>query len=446
MKNLSQWSSSIGFVLASAGSAIGIGAVWKFPYMAGTYGGGAFLLIFIIFTLLVGLPLLLSDFVLGRYGRTYSTNIFKKVSGKSSWNLVGWLGNLTVFVLFSFYSVIGGWIILYIIRTLLDSFGLTQSHNYGNIFNDYISNPFYSLASQFAFILFTVVIVSKGVEKGIEKASKVMMPLLFISFVIVIIRSITLDGALDGIQYFLQPKVSDLSAEGILYALGQSFFALSLGTCGMMTYASYLDHKTNIVKSANAIVWMNIAVSIAAGLAIFPAIFAFGLEPNQGPGLLFIVLPQVFDQMFVGQLFYLLFLILFLFAAITSSISLLELNISNITKNNNDNRKKWSYIIGILVFIFGIPSSLSNGLLQDFTFGVGTFFDNMDYLVANILMPIGALGVTIFVGHIFNKEIIMKELNMSDTKKGRLFVNTWYFLVKFVLPIIIIAVFIGQLI
>lgn len=273
-----------------------------------------------------------------------------------------------------------------------------------------------------------------------------MMPLLFISFVIVIIRSITLDGALDGIQYFLQPKVSDLSAEGILYALGQSFFALSLGTCGMMTYASYLDRKTNIVKSANAIVWMNIAVSIAAGLAIFPAIFAFGLEPNQGPGLLFIVLPQVFDQMFVGQLFYLLFLILFLFAAITSSISLLELNISNITKNNNDNRKKWSYIIGILVFIFGIPSALSNGLLQDFTFGVGTFFDNMDYLVANILMPIGALGVTIFVGHIFNKEIIMKELNMSDTKKGRLFVNTWYFLVKFVLPIIIIAVFIGQLI
>ncbi|MBG9204612.1 sodium-dependent transporter [Staphylococcus sciuri] len=446
MKNLSQWSSSIGFVLASAGSAIGIGAVWKFPYMAGTYGGGAFLLIFIIFTLLVGLPLLLSDFVLGRYGRTYSTNIFKKVSGKSSWNLVGWLGNLTVFVLFSFYSVIGGWIILYIIRTLLDSFGLTQSHNYGNIFNDYISNPFYSLASQFAFILFTVVIVSKGVEKGIEKASKVMMPLLFISFVIVIIRSITLDGALDGIQYFLQPKVSDLSAEGILYALGQSFFALSLGTCGMMTYASYLDRKTNIVKSANAIVWMNIAVSIAAGLAIFPAIFAFGLEPNQGPGLLFIVLPQVFDQMFVGQLFYLLFLILFLFAAVTSSISLLELNISNITKNNNDNRKKWSYIIGILVFIFGIPSALSNGLLQDFRFGVGTFFDNMDYLVANILMPIGALGVTIFVGHIFNKEIIMKELNMSDTKKGRLFVDTWYFLVKFVLPIIIIAVFIGQLI
>ena len=166
-----------------------------------------------------------------------------------------------------------------------------------------------------------------------------MMPLLFISFVIVIIRSITLDGALDGIQYFLQPKVSDLSAEGILYALGQSFFALSLGTCGMMTYASYLDRKTNIVKSANAIIWMNIAVSIAAGLAIFPAIFAFGLEPNQGPGLLFIVLPQVFDQMFVGQLFYLLFLILFLFAAITSSISLLELNISNITKNNNDNRK-----------------------------------------------------------------------------------------------------------
>ena len=289
MKNLSQWSSNIGFILASAGSAIGLGAVWKFPYMAGTYGGGAFLFIFIIFTLLVGLPLLLSEFILGRYGKTYSTNIFKKVSGKSSFNLIGWLGNLTVFVLFSFYSVIGGWIILYIIRTLLDSVGLTHSNEYGNIFNDYISNPLFALASQFAFIFITVIIVSKGVEKGIEKASKIMMPLLFLSFLIVIIRSVTLDGALEGIQYFLTPKIADLSSEGVLYALGQSFFALSLGTCGMMTYASYLDRKTNIVKSANAIVWMNIGVSIAAGLAIFPAIFAFGLEPNQGPGLLFII-------------------------------------------------------------------------------------------------------------------------------------------------------------
>ena len=310
MKNLSQWSSNIGFILASAGSAIGLGAVWKFPYMAGTYGGGAFLFIFIIFTLLVGLPLLLSEFILGRYGKTYSTNIFKKVSGKSSFNLIGWLGNLTVFVLFSFYSVIGGWIILYIIRTLLDSVGLTHSNEYGNIFNDYISNPLFALASQFAFIFITVIIVSKGVEKGIEKASKIMMPLLFLSFLIIIIRSVTLDGALEGIQYFLTPKIADLSSEGVLYALGQSFFALSLGTCGMMTYASYLDRKTNIVKSANAIVWMNIGVSIAAGLAIFPAIFAFGLEPNQGPGLLFIILPQVFDQMFLGSLFYLLFLLL----------------------------------------------------------------------------------------------------------------------------------------
>lgn len=442
---ISQWSSSIGFVLASAGSAIGLGAVWKFPYMAGTYGGGAFLFIFILFTLLVGLPLLLSEFVLGRYGRTYSTNIFNKVSGRRGFNLIGWLGNITVFVLFSFYSVIGGWIILYIIRTIGDSIGLTQSTQYESIFTDYISNPLYALASQITFILITVLIVSKGVEKGIEKASKVMMPLLFISFVIIIIRSITLDGALEGIQYFLTPKVSDLTSEGILYALGQSFFALSLGTCGMMTYASYLDKKTDIIKSANAIVWMNIAVSVAAGLAIFPAIFAFGLEPNQGPGLLFIILPQVFDQMVLGEIFYLLFLVLFLFAAITSSISLLELNISNITKNDNTHRKKWSYIIGALVFILGIPSALSNGLLLNFKFGAGTFFDNMDFLVSNILMPIGALGVTLFVGHVFKKEIIMKELRMPENKLSKHVINSWYILVKFVLPIIIIAVFIGQL-
>src|SRR5699024_9355535 len=223
-------------------SAIGSGAVWKFPYMAGTYGGGAFLFIFNIFTLLVGLTLLLREFILGRYGKTYSTNIFKKVSGKSSFNLIGWLGNLTVFVLFSFYSVIGGWIILYIIRTLLDSVGLTHSNEYGNIFNDYISNPLFALAIQFAFIFITVIIVNKV----LHNSSNFIIPLLFLSFLIFIIRSVTLDRSLEGIQYFLSPKIADLSSEVVLYALGQSFFALSLGTCGMMTYASYLDRKTNI--------------------------------------------------------------------------------------------------------------------------------------------------------------------------------------------------------
>lgn len=436
----SQWKTSTGFILASAGSAIGLGAMWKFPYMAGIYGGGAFLLMFLIFTIFIGLPLLIMEFTIGKLGRTYTTAIFGKLSNKKWTNVIGWSGNLAVFVLFGFYSVVGGWIMIYIAQVAMQMIGLRDG-TLGSIqFEQVISSPLYTMLGQGSFILVTMIIVMLGVEHGLEKASKVMMPLLFIFLILIVVRSLSLEGASEGVRFLLEPRMEELSMEGILFALGQSFFALSLGTTGMITYASYAPKEMTIKTSALSIVIMNIIVALLAGLAIFPAINAFGYKPEEGPGLLFKVLPHVFEKMTFGPVFYLIFLILFLFAALTSSISLLELNVSNFTKNDNRKRGKVALIGSILVFIISIPATLSFSTLSHVHFLAGTIFDNMDFLVSNILMPLGALATTLFVGQLLKKEDL-KSVFGNDRLK---IFMPWYYLVKYVLPVVILLVFVIQ--
>ncbi|MCI2900194.1 sodium-dependent transporter [Staphylococcus hominis] len=441
MSNQSQWKTSTGFILASAGSAIGLGAMWKFPYMAGIYGGGAFLFLFLIFTIFVGLPLLIMEFTVGIMGRTYTTRIYSKLTGKKWLNIIGWNGNLAVFILFGFYSVIGGWIVIYIGNVFLQLLSVEHTSLTQIKFEKIISNPWLTVLGQGIFILLTMVIVMLGVEKGLEKASKIMMPLLFVFLIIVVAKSLTLDGALEGVRYILQPRIEDISVKGVLFALGQSFFTLSLGTTGMITYASYAPKEMTIKSSAISIVIMNILVSVLAGLAIFPALKTFGYAPQEGPGLLFKVLPLVFNQMGFGIVFYLIFLILFLFAALTSSISLLELNVSNFTKNDNTKRKAISVIASILVFVISIPATLSFSSLSGIKFGAGTIFDNMDFIVSNILMPLGALGTTLVVGQLLDKQALKESFGKD---KFKLFVP-WYILIKYMMPVIIILVFIVQL-
>ena len=441
MSNQSQWKTSTGFILASAGSAIGLGAMWKFPYMAGIYGGGAFLFLFLIFTIFVGLPLLIMEFTVGIMGRTYTTRIYSKLTGKKWLNIIGWNGNLAVFILFGFYSVIGGWIVIYIGNVFLQLLSVEHTSLTQIKFEKIISNPWLTVLGQGIFILLTMIIVMLGVEKGLEKASKMMMPLLFVFLIIVVAKSLTLDGALEGVRYILQPRIEDISVKGVLFALGQSFFTLSLGTTGMITYASYAPKEMTIKSSAMSIVIMNILVSVLAGLAIFPALKTFGYAPQEGPGLLFKVLPLVFNQMGFGIVFYLIFLILFLFAALTSSISLLELNVSNFTKNDNTKRKAISVIASILVFIISIPATLSFSSLSGIKFGAGTIFDNMDFIVSNILMPLGALGTTLVVGQLLDKQALKESFGKD---KFKLFVP-WYILIKYIMPVIIILVFIVQL-
>lgn len=442
MQKRQHWNSSLGFILASAGSAIGLGAIWKFPYIAGQYGGGAFLIEFIIFTLLIGLPLLIVEFCIGHTGKTYSMTIFEKLTGSRFMNLIGLWGNIAAFILYAFYSVIGGWIIIFIGYYLGVIFNLFELQL--NYFQDMIANPILSILGALLFIIFTEVIVSFGIQNGIEKASKIMMPLLFILFLIIVLRALLLDGSNVGLKYFLIPRFEDLSLEGTLYAMGQSFFALSLGTTGMITYASYTKDDTNVIQSALWIVMMNLLISILAGLAIFPAASALNIEVESGPGLLFLVLPQLFDKMTFGFVFYFLFLILFLFAAMTSSISLLELILSNLIKNNENKRKKYAFLLSLAIFFTSVPAALSFGIFKDIQFGVGTIFDNMDFLVSNIMMPLGVLFTTLFCGFVLNKQLLLSFFTTRN-KHPWLF-SLWYSLIKYILPIIIIIVFITQLI
>ena len=445
MSEKSQWGSKIGFILASAGSAIGLGAVWKFPYMTAANGGGSFLLVFLIFTLLIGLPLLLAEFVLGRGAAVSAVKTFGKLGKNKKYNIFGIIGAFALFVLLSFYSVIGGWILVYLGISIADALGIYSTSDYVALFSTIISNPWIALGAQAMFILLNVLIVSRGVQKGIERASKIMMPMLFIIFLIIITRSLTLPNSMAGVTYFLKPDFSKITTSGLLFALGQSFFALSIGVTAMLTYASYLNKQVNMVQSGISVVMMNIAVSIMAGLAIFPAMSSFGMESEGGPSLLFIVLPQLFNNMAFGKIFYILFLILFLFATITSSVVMLEINVGNLTDQKNTNRTKWSVIVGILTFVFGIPSALSYGTLANTLFFGKTFFDSMDFLVSNILMPLGCLFLSIFTGYVLDKKVAIRELHVKEDSKVSLgFFKAWLFLLRYILPIIIAIVCLAQ--
>lgn len=445
MQHDNQWSSKIGFILASAGSAIGLGAIWKLPYVTGMSGGGAFILLFLIFSLLIGFPLLLGEFVIGRSTGKEAISAYKAIAPNTKWHWIGYLGVFTCFLLLSFYSVIGGWIIQYLYYGLVGFKGI-EAGGYEAFFNNSVSNPLIVIISQAIFLIITIVVVARGVQKGIEQVSKVLMPALFILFLILIVRSLTMDNAMEGVAFFLKPDFSSLTSESVLYAMGQSFFSLSVGVSVMVTYSSYLSKKENLLQPAISIVMMNLFISILAGLAIFPAVFSLGFEPTAGPGLLFIVLPSVFEQLIFGKVFLLIFLALFLFATLTSAFSMLEIVVAALMTRNTEGKGRvtLAWLMGAAIFIVGIPSALSFSTLSDFTIFEKTIFDSADFLVSNILMPIGAFLISLFVSYKMKKEILKSELVQDSRSLSALF-NVWYFLLRFVIPVIIIIVFIDSL-
>ncbi|MGE8000727.1 sodium-dependent transporter [Lysinibacillus sp. NPDC093190] len=439
--NSQQWTSKLGFILAAAGSAIGLGAIWKFPYIAGIGGGGAFFLIFIGFTLLIGLPLLLAEFVVGRSTQKEAVEAYRTIAPKTLWPWVGKLGIVTCFILLSFYSVVGGWILLYLWNAITGRLW-EGNGSYEATFGDIISNPFLAVGSQLLFILMTIFIVSKGVQNGVEKVNKYFMPALFVLFFVLIIRALTLDGAGEGVRFFLQPDFSNVTSEIILYAMGQSFFSLSVGVGVMVTYSSYLPKEESLPRSAFSIVGLTLVITLLAGLAIFPVVFAFGMEPSQGPGLLFIVLPAIFSKMAFGKVFFIIFLLLFFFATITSAISMLEISVASLTTKGKGKREKMALMVGLLIFVVGIPSALSFGVLSDVKLFGKTIFDFADYTVSNVLMPLGVLLVAIFVPFKMKKDVLMRELGVSKNKGYKLFV-LWLFLLRYIAPIAIIIVFLN---
>jgi neurotransmitter:Na+ symporter, NSS family len=439
-----QWTSKLGFILAAAGSAIGLGAIWKFPYMAGTNGGGIFLILFLLMTIFIGAPILLAEFIIGRNSQKDAVMSYKHLAPKSAWPLVGYGGVIASFIILSFYSVVGGWILSYLGRSVTGSLsGLTQAQ-YGSTFERIIAHPVEAIAVQFLFMLLTIGVVQGGVQQGIEKASKYMMPALFVIFIVLVIRSLTLDGAMEGVEFFLKPDWSAVTSETVLLALGQSFFALSVGLSVMVTYASYLPRGESLTKSAFSVVGLNIFISVLAGLVIFPAVFALGFEPEAGPGLVFVVLPAVFEQIAFGGLFLTIFLVLLLFATLTSAFSILEIIVAVLSKGNVEKRKKYAWIAGMLVFAAGIPNALSFGVLAEVKFFGKTFFDLADFITSNIALPLGAFFIAIFAGYVLPRKLVRQELETGGGKNPLLF-KIWYFSIRYIVPVGIGIVFLQSI-
>ncbi|SNS73867.1 neurotransmitter:Na+ symporter, NSS family [Bacillus sp. OK838] len=444
MSKQEQWTSKLGFILAAAGSAIGLGAIWKLPYMTGENGGGVFFLLFILFTLLIGAPILIAEFTIGRNAQKDAISAYRYIAPGKPWVLIGYGGVVASIILLSFFSVVGGWIISYLARSLTGSLSNLTQTEYGNFFNTIISNPYETVIAQLLFMVLTIWVVQGGVSKGIEKANKYMMPSLFILFIILLIRSLTLDGAMEGVKFFLKPDFSALTGETILLALGQSFFALSVGVSVMVTYASYLSKKEDITKSAFSVVGLNIFISLLAGLVIFPAVFALGFSPSSGPGLVFVVLPAVFNEMALGGIFMAIFFILLLFATLTTAFSILEIVVAAMIKGDTAKRKKASWIAGSVVFLIGIPSALSFGVLSDVKIFNLSIFDLADYLTSNIALPVGALFISLFIGYQMKRIEVQKEFE-TGADSGRSLFKLWYFLIRYIVPIMIILVFLNSI-
>jgi len=438
-----QWSSKLGFIMSSAGAAIGLGAIWKFPYVTGMSGGGAFFLLFVVFTILIGLPMLISEFIIGRGSGKEAISAYKKLAPTGAWSWIGKLGVAGCFLLLSFYSVVGGWVFVYSglsIGGKIISEGASYSEQFGSI----VGSPLTTLIGLLLFTIINVLVVSSGVQNGIEKANRYMMPLLFVFFIILVIRSLTLPGAMEGVSFFLKPDFSGITRDSVLYALGQSFFSLAVGFSCMVTYSSYLKKDVSLTSSATSVVGMNLFVSLLAGLAIFPAVFAFGQEPAAGPELLFMVLPAVFSQLPLGQVFLALFLILFLFATLTSSFSLYEIIVAAMTASGKRSRKSVTWLIGAVVFIAAIPSALSSSTLSGFLIFDKSIFDATDYLVSNILLPAGCLLIALFIVRKMDQLLVRDEFTQYHTQsKG--FYPLWHFLMKWIVPLTIIVVFLNTL-
>ncbi len=439
-KSRAVFSSKFGVIAAAAGSAIGLGNIWKFPYITGVYGGAAFLFVYLGFILAVGLPVMLSEFIIGRKSRKNAFGAFKKLAPKSSWQYIGFLGVLAAFLILSFYGVVAGWGLKYVVIALSNGFEQLSPEEVESGFFNFIESPISPLFFQLLFVLITAMVVIVGVQKGIERFSKILMPILLLIILILDVRAITLPGSIEGLKFLFHPDFSKLSWEGVLSALGHAFFSLSLGMGTLITYGSYIKKDNNLVKTSIQVTLADTLIAILAGIAIFPAVFAFGIEPDAGPGLVFITLPNVFIQMPGGTIISVLFFLLLTIAALTSSISILEVIVAYFTEELKLNRNIATTFAAVLTALLGIICSLSMGIFGEYEFLCFNFFDLMDFIASNVLLPIGGMFIALFVGWRFGKYRVFKEIASGGSLKGW-FLNIFMFLVRYIAPVAILIAF-----
>lgn len=449
------WGSRLGFILAAAGSAVGLGNVWRFPYVAGESGGGAFILVYLVCVGLVGIPVFLGELTIGRHTQRNPVGAFRALREKSYWPLLGGMGVAAGFLILSFYSVIAGWTLGYTLESLIGvttSFATPEAS--GAHFAEFAGNPSRALGFHAVFMLITIVIVARGVEAGIERASKLMMPLLLLLLAVVIVRGLTLPGSGAGVEFILSPDLSALTPGVILNALGQAFFTLSLGMGAMITYGSYLSRDHDLVRSSVEVAGMDTLVAVAAGFAIFPALFALGMEPGQGPSLIFVTLPVVFGQMAGGTFVSTIFFFLLALAALTSSISLLEVCSAYFIDEHAWPRRKAAWLLGTTVFLLGVPSGLSvAGPLADWSLasllggsaGEGIlgnirilqldWFNLMDRITANYMLPLGGMLTAIFAGWVWARSESVGEVRAGNPRFA--WAPVWINLLRWVCPLVI---------
>lgn len=440
-----RFGSQLGVILASAGSAVGLGNIWRFPTEVGRGGGAAFILIYLCFILLLALPVMLCEFTIGRSSRSNAIGAFRKLAPGKPWVLTGIMGVLSGFLVLSFYSVVAGWTLHY---TILSAAGQLQGKDgtdYGAAFNAFVSDPWLPLVYLAVFLLLTHYVVARGIERGIEHYSKLMMPLLLIIIVLLVCFSLTLPGASEGIRFLLDPDLSEVTPDVVLGAMGQAFFSLSVGIGCLITYSSYFSNETRLVRSALNVCAIDTLVAVLSGFIIFPTVFSVGISPDAGPGLVFITLPNVFNMMsgqmpFAGYVFALLFYILLLLAALTSSISMHEICTAFLSEHFGQSRNKAAAIVTAVCLVLGACCSLSFGPWREVTVLGRGFFDLFDFTVTKFLMPLGGISMTLFVGWWLDRRLVVQQLTNGGTLSIRL-MRLLLVLIRWVAPIGILIIF-----
>ncbi len=438
-----QWSSRWAFILAATGSAVGLGNIWKFPYITGENGGGAFVIVYLLCIAAIGIPIMIAEVMIGRHGRKSPINTMLDTAvseGKSShWQLLGWSGVVAGFFILSYYSVIAGWAISYIFPTGAGDFNFATADGVASIFNDLVGSSEKLIVWHSLFMLMTMLVVARGVKAGLEKAVRVLMPALFILLLVLVGYAVNNGAFMEGVKFLFEPDFSKITANGILIAMGHAFFTLSLGMGAIMIYGSYLPQDASIAKTSITVAFADTVVALLAGLAIFPIVFAYNLEPGSGPGLIFQTLPIAFGQMPGGRFFGMLFFIMLTFAAWTSAISLIEPAVAWIVENKGVSRARACFWSGLATWLLGLGTVFSFNIWSEVKLFGNTFFENLDYLTTNIMLPLGGLAIAIFSVWVMNTKTVRNELAM----KREFSFKFWQFLVRYITPLAVIIIFLN---
>jgi len=448
MSERQNFQSRLGVVLATAGSAVGLGNVWRFPYMTGENGGAAFLLLYVVCILMLGVPGMISEFIVGRHAQANAAHAYDQLSGGRPWRLVGYLGILTSTIILGFYAVVAGWCLQYLYASVVG-----QVQGDADYVKDYFaafsSDPLKPVLWGIAFIVITHLVIVRGVRRGIEQASRWLMPILLILLVVLVVASCMLPGAVEGVAFLLKPDLSKLSGDVLLEALGQAFFSLSLGTACLCTYASYFSRDTNLLHSAGQIALLDTLIAILAGLMIFPAAAAVGISPDSGPSLIFITLPNVFQQAFaavpiVGYVIGIMFYALLVFAALTSTISMHEIGTAFFTEELRLPRRRSAWIVTTVTSLLCMLCAWSVGARPDLKVFGASLMDFFDKMTANVMLPMGGMLACLFVGWYIPRQVVFEEFT-NDGRLNRGCFRLYLFFVRIVCPVCIFLVFLHQL-